>query len=86
MQTIVLFVKEQERNGEILTERSEKSMNHPRIKTKRFAIQRTVTSGKGISAYMELSAVDVADAEQKANALFAHEESTATYAVRRLVV
>lgn len=55
------------------------------VKTKKFSIQRTVTSGEGISAYLELSAVDATDAEYQANALFAHEGSVATYTVRRLV-
>jgi len=52
------------------------------MKAKRFIIHRTVVSGTGINAEIELSATDAADAERQADALFSHEEATATYAVK----
>lgn len=85
MQTNVCDVKHEGSSEEILRQSSEKSSNTSKEDRKRFSIQRTVTSGKGISAYVELFARNIADAEEQVTALFAHEESTATYAVRRVI-
>lgn len=82
MRTNVCLVKPNDGKTGTLTRKSEKNMQ---AKTKKFSIQRTVMSGTGISAYIELSAVDATDAEYQAHSLFAHEGSVATYTVRRLV-
>ena len=50
---------------------------------RRFEVTRTVTNKRGISAEIELDAIDAADAERKAQNLFAHETgAVATYTVR----
>lgn len=46
----------------------------------RFRIRRDA-GGRGISAEIELDAVDAADARTRAAALFSHERVTATYDV-----